>query len=921
MKKVISILLVMIMALSTFSIVTFSATTNKTVTKKNANYQYTVSGNNVEIKKYIGKATSVSIPSKIDNKKVTSIGVKAFYGNNKLKSVKIPTTVESIRGLAFDSCVNLKSVVIPNSVKLLGNAAFFSCTRLEKVTLSNKLVSMGKACFYNCIKLKSITLPSTLRNIGAYVFGTCKELKSVVINNGPTYISREMFMNCYDLKKVTLPNSVTKISRKSFYDCLSLSEINITDRITHIGSGAFMACDQIKDMYINTKNIYDSTFYGCRFDKLTIGKNVQNINEKALSAVKVDSLVIPSGVKKIGDSAFSSSSIKTLTVEDGNPYYVADDSVIYSKDKTKLIAAVQYDANDKVYTIPDGVKEIGESAFVGKEYKSVTIPETVTKIDKEAFNGCSELESIYIPNSVKEIDEGAFYECYSLTDIHLPEGLTALNKNVLYNCTEIKNLTIPESVKKIYTNALGGYSKETFNVPKNVSGISSSAFGIMNDLKNFTVDPENNYYTAIDGVLFSKDQTVLKIYPKNNKRSSYTLPNTTKEIGFKAFCYVDNIKDITLPTSVNKIDDYGIYWLDKISTIKIPSSVKSIGNRAIGYGLSSEGIARTSSDLAIIGTKNSAAHKYAAANNVSFCTGTPKQNVTSKSIAGGKSFTVKVANISQSELMFTSSNSKIATVDKNGKVTGIKKGTTTITASSFSKDFFFKITVTSNSKLKVNTFDDSSYFKFNLNNYKSWQKDYYKYNSQIKYVDVDNPSINLYTSNDYVFLHAIAGSKRYVKKVQAEYGNDYDQYIYFLYGTNMELSRFKLHRNTVLYRGSSDVSNITGTSYTLKDMKASIGKTYTDKTLVSTSIDHSVASNFYNKEKGAVLEIYAPKDVTVGGYIEKMSNFPLEREFLLASNTKYKVIDAGVRKVAYTGLDEQKKTNDTERYMKLLIVK
>ena len=41
--------------------------------KENANYQYTISGNNVEIKKYIGKGTDVSILSKIDNKKVTSI--------------------------------------------------------------------------------------------------------------------------------------------------------------------------------------------------------------------------------------------------------------------------------------------------------------------------------------------------------------------------------------------------------------------------------------------------------------------------------------------------------------------------------------------------------------------------------------------------------------------------------------------------------------------------------------------------------------------------------------------------------------------------------------------------------------------------------------------------------------------------------
>lgn len=130
MKRTISLLLVVLMLISAFSTFTFSATT-KAVTKKNANFQYTINSNQITINKYIGKNTSVTIPTKIDNKKVTTIGVKAFMGKN-INAVKIPSTVTFIAMSAFDSCVNLKSVSIPSSVQKLDNAVFFNCTRLQK---------------------------------------------------------------------------------------------------------------------------------------------------------------------------------------------------------------------------------------------------------------------------------------------------------------------------------------------------------------------------------------------------------------------------------------------------------------------------------------------------------------------------------------------------------------------------------------------------------------------------------------------------------------------------------------------------------------------------------------------------------------------------------------------------------------------
>ena len=599
------------------------------------------------------------------------------------------------------------------------------------------------------------------------------------------------------------------------------------------------------------------------------------------------------------------------------------ESVTLSKNLVSIGKACFYNCSKlKTITLPGSLKNLGSYIFGDcTSLNSVVINNGPTYISREMFLNCYKLKKVTLPNSVDKIYRKSFIGCFEISDLHISNNITALNKNVFNDCSNVKNLTIPDSVKKIYTGALGGYSKETFNVPKNVTGISPTAFGQINQIKNFTVDSENNYYSTVDGILYSKDKKIFKIYPQARKDKSFTIPTGTEEIGSKSFYSIESLKDITIPTTVKQMYDYAIFFVQGIQSITVPSSVKSIGKYAMGYGNGEYGVSMTAFDLAIIGSKNSQANKYAKTNSISFFTGTPKQNVTSKSLVGGKSFIVKVANINQSDLTFTSSNEKIATVDKNGRVTGIRKGTTNIITTSITKNFIYKITVTSNAKNKPKTFDDSSYYKITAKNYETWTKDYYKFNNTIKYSGIDNPNIKCYTSNDYICLHALAGSKKHIIQAKEELCDDYDQYIYFLYGTNMELSRFKLHKNTVFYRGSSDVSNITGTSYTLKDMKKAIGRTYTDKTLVSASINHGVAVNFSDDNKGAVLEIYAPKHIAVCGYIERISEFSSEQEMLFAANTKFKVIDAGVRKVTYDNLTIGEKETKTERFMKLLVVK
>ena len=118
----------------------------KTLKKQlDGQYKYILNGNSVTITKYIGTATSVTIPYG-----VTSIGDDTFRGCNNLTSVTIPSSVTSIGDAAFKDCLSLKSVTIPDSVTCIGKWAFCHCKSLKSLTIPNSVTGIGDDAFFGC---------------------------------------------------------------------------------------------------------------------------------------------------------------------------------------------------------------------------------------------------------------------------------------------------------------------------------------------------------------------------------------------------------------------------------------------------------------------------------------------------------------------------------------------------------------------------------------------------------------------------------------------------------------------------------------------------------------------------------------------------------------------------------------------------
>ena len=78
--------------------------------------------------------------------------------------------------------------------------------------------------------------------------------------------------------------------------------------------------------------------------------------------------------------------------------------------------------------------------FTSANLKEITLPNTVKKIDKYAFDDCTSLVSIIIPDSVLEIGKGAFSGCTALTSVVIPAGASELSGSVFEGCTSLENI-------------------------------------------------------------------------------------------------------------------------------------------------------------------------------------------------------------------------------------------------------------------------------------------------------------------------------------------------------------------------------------------------------------------------------------------------------------------------------------------------
>lgn len=241
--------------------------------------------------------------------------------------------------------------------------------------------------------------------------------------------------------------------------------------------------------------------------------------------------------------------------------------------------------------IPEGVTAIKKWAFIGRaNLTSVTIPASVTSISGNPFPLCSSLQTISVAegNTRYIIQDGALLNREGTELIAVPgtregtytvpEGVSTIADAAFEGCAGLHDISLPSSLEHISAFAFSECTGlTTLTIPANVTFIDYDAFVDCSGLESiFTADGQTHYISQ-DGVLFSKDQKTLAVYPAGKTTAHYTIPDGVTCIDDSAFYRRGNLVGVTIPESVTTINYCAFAECNSLTEVTIPGSVTTVG--------------------------------------------------------------------------------------------------------------------------------------------------------------------------------------------------------------------------------------------------------------------------------------------------------------------------------------------------------
>ena len=446
----------------------------------------------------VGKKSSNIVALEFADKSVCEeIGMAAFIGCSKLKSVILPNSVSIIDIGAFLSCIALESIYIPVSVTNIPHQVFTNCkltnvyyggTREEWLEVSigawndpllsarkhyaatsddyfdytllddgtysirakdvndlpdeiilpsayngNSITKIDSFAFYNCTNLKNITIPDSILEISQYAFANCSNLVNINLREGLCVIGNDSFAGCVSLIGVHIPNSVYYIGGYAFERCTSLVSFSFSTNMTSIESRLFYGCVNLTD--------------------IKFGNNIQTICSSAFYGVNIENVFFDGTEEQWQEIYFEN---ENDLLEDVTKHYkkeyiaTPNEYFIFTllDDGTYSVRIANIDNLPTEIVVPStymgisvtAIDEWGFSPIHGSvkyHYTSIIIPDTITSIGRAAFNNCSSLTSIIIPDGIKVIEQGTFQGCTNLKEIYVPYSVTSVHDIAFAGCNNL----------------------------------------------------------------------------------------------------------------------------------------------------------------------------------------------------------------------------------------------------------------------------------------------------------------------------------------------------------------------------------------------------------------------------------------------------------------------------------------------------
>lgn len=485
-----------------------------------------------------GFENSIGIEEVIIARSVKSESIPAcyVYGCTNLKNFEINTSRISTIGMyAFSYCEALESIVLPEKLKKIMTYSFKDCSNLANIQFPNRDFAVEHYSFMNTKFIDDNTDEFFIVGDGVLISYKGSDT-AVVVPDGVKRIG-DAFTDHTEIVSVSLPDSLLYLSEGSFYGCTSIENLVIPNSVQTIDAEAFSGLCNLKTLSIpftgkarDAKAETTEPLFGYAFgvdNKCPVCSNTTCTTDTQ-NYIKVNNRkdIIYTHTYNFPKN------LNTVTVTDS------------------IIPRHAFrNSNVKRVVLGDGVTAIEPYAFYSSSLMNIVFNEVITSLPGHAFSECWSLRSVDLTSSIKSIG-GSFEKCSNLTTVNFVEGLESIGSKSFLDCTSLKNFTLPQSLKTIGSRAFGNCRAiKEFHFGEGLQEISTSAF--IDDAENyrsieaFYVDKDNPYLYSSDGIVYTCDG-ILVAYPENRKATSFYINENVSRISLDALNQMDITKEFTV---------------------------------------------------------------------------------------------------------------------------------------------------------------------------------------------------------------------------------------------------------------------------------------------------------------------------------------------------------------------------------------
>ncbi len=452
---------------------------------------------------------------------------------------------------------------------------------------------------------------------------------------------------------------------------------------------------------------------------------------------------------------------------------------------------------------------------------------------------------------ITAIGESCFAGNTTVQKLVIPDGVTYIGDFAFECCSALEEIILPDSLKTIGEGTFSGCAKlSAIDLKDGIETIKNGAFLFCESLKIVELPSELcelgrfafSNCSGLTSVTFRGDKLGSlpdRLFYSCEALSEVNINHTLSSIGKRSFSGCESLKSISVPGEIDKIDEQAFYSCSSLTEVSIKAASTARDAFECCYQLPEEMLPPPDEETII----------------------------------------------SEPD---TEESEEVSKPDTLGSVAGDK--------SLFDEEKF------------------SSYRIIGNDEFAEWSKKYVEFCKENGVPTENNELLYtlLYKGEVIPYFLGMTSAENHDPEMSEQakiaFGADYEEtFLMMDHGLYTELSRGRMCDDLVLYSGvyDSQLKAAAGTDDvpTLEQLKNSIGNTFTDPIMISTTTDIGVACNFSD----TLFIIYASKEsmdalgaISIDSILETN-----EKEILMSKNATYRILDVGTIAVKMTDYDDE----------------